>query len=363
MKKDNCGQIMTVRGLVPVSDMGKTITHEHLRFSILHYTEEPTDPKEAEFFHAPVSLENLYEVRRRPFDNLDNCEQYDIDVALGEVAYFRDAGGGTICDVSAEGVCKYDYAKSLVEISERSGVHIVGGIGLFADFDTPDRVKKMTADQVADYFIDQIKNGYRDYRSVKPGIIGEMGTGHVIQPGEITRLRGACRASLETGIPISVHLQLSARNGHQVLDVARQEGLDMDRIILDHVDTSLSHPDCTYEQGLDYIRSLAQRGAYVEFDLCGNAEYFPSNQGNWFNPTDMVRAKAIKALCESGCAERILTSHDAAHKYMLRKWGGWGYSHAITGFKDVCLWVGVDEKVFDGFSIDNPRRVLAIREK
>jgi len=355
------GKVETVLGPITPEEMGRTITHEHLRFNITMYEECPKDPKKAAFFNAPVTMNNLFQVKQSPYSNYDNCIQYDVDIVCEELEPFKMYGGGTVVDVSSEGLCNDKYVESLVEISEKSGVHVVAGIGNFCAFNHPPRIKEMTEDQIAEGYIDQIRNGFLENRSVKPGIIGEMGTGYVIHPDEIKCLRAACRAQLETGLPMSIHLHLPKRNGHQVLDIIKQEGVDLERVILCHIDCALTHTDIDFNRGVDYIRSLAERGAYVEFDLCGNAEFFPTPaQGTWWNPTDYDRARAIKILCESGFGTKILTSHDAGHKYMLKKWGGWGYSHAINGFRNTCILIGIDERIVDGFSIENPRRIMTI---
>ena len=356
------GNVMTVRGLIPASEMGKTLTHEHLRYTVQFWGPEGgRTPEEEAFFNEKVSIENLHRCRWNQLDNLDNCELYDSDVVVEELKYFTDAGGRTICDVSPEGLCKYDYARSLVDISKKTGVNIVGTVGYHIQSLHPERVKSMTADEIAEEFLDVIRNGYRDYREAKPGIIGEMGTSEVIKEEEIKALRGAARASVESGLALSIHTSLSERTGHQILDILEDEGIDFSQVILDHVDAAISQQDTTFDKGVDYIKSLADRGCYVEFTCTGNSFRFVNTGGFWWLPTDLDRARAIKELCERGHARRILISHDGGHKSFLKKWGGWGYAHVLSGFKDTLLRVGLDERIIDSFSVDNPRRVLTIR--
>jgi phosphotriesterase-related protein len=54
-------------------------------------------------------------------------------------------------------------------------------------------------------------------------------------------LRAAAQVQKQTGLAVTVHVHPPGRWGNAVLDILEDEGVEPDRIILDHVDTSLSH--------------------------------------------------------------------------------------------------------------------------
>lgn len=353
-------KIMTVLGPIPPEELGPTLPHEHLQFNITMYQGCPDDEAGKAFWNAPVTLENLFDVKAHPYANYDNCILFEIEPILKEIEYFKAVGGKSIVDVSSQGLSNEQYPQSMVEISKRAGIHVIGGMGHFHKVLHPPYVATSTIDQLANEYIDTIRNGYPN-TSIRPGILGEIGTGPVVEPDEIKVLRASARAHLETDIPMNVHMHLTSMNGHQVLDIFEEEGVNLERVVLSHCDPALTHAELGFEGGLDYIRSLAARGCYTEFDLCGNAEHFVTpNHGSWWNPTDGDRARAIKKLCEDGFGDQILLSHDTGHKYYLKQWGGWGLAHAIGEFKNILLEAGVDSAQIERFSTANPQRMLTI---
>lgn len=353
------GHIMTVRGPIAPEELGSALPHEHLQFNITMYQGCPEDEEGKKFWNEPVTLENLFRVKRHPYANYDNCILFDIPPILKEIDYFKEVGGNAIVDVSSQGLSSETYPADMVEISERSGIHIIGGMGHFHEVMHPAYVKTSTVDDLTKEYVDTIRNGYKGYPGIRPGILGEVGTGLTVTKEEEKCLRASGQAQLETGIAINVHTHLPARNGNRVLDILESEGVPLNRVVLSHVAVSLCHPDCGFEGGLDYLRSLAARGCYVEFDLCGNAEYFQTpDHGSWWNPTDGMRARAIKKLCQEGYARQILLSHDTGHKYYLKQWGGWGLGHVLDGFKDTLLEEGVDSDHVAIFSTKNVQEML-----
>ena len=66
--------------------------------------------------------------------------------AVSEIKLFREAGGGTICDVTTVGIrCK---PEALPQISRESGVNVVMGTGYYVSNYLPEEVKLMTSCEV-----------------------------------------------------------------------------------------------------------------------------------------------------------------------------------------------------------------------
>lgn len=67
--------------------------------------------------------------------------------AVSELKLFRQAGGGTICDVTTVGIrCK---PEALPQISRESGVNIVMGTGYYVGSFLPEDVKLLTVQEVS----------------------------------------------------------------------------------------------------------------------------------------------------------------------------------------------------------------------
>ena len=358
MKKGKTmSDIMTVLGPVPADRIGKTITHEHLFIDLSCYLTPPKDGEPPGFYHDPVNIRNLHALLRDPYGNRDNCILDDVGLAVREVDLFRKAGGGTIVDVSLPDIGR--DVRKLAEVSRRTGVHVVAGCGHYIYSAFPPGVAEMTQDQLTEELLAEIRDGI-DGSGIRPGVIGEIGTGHPIHPQETKMLKAAARAQIETGLAISIHVHPPGRRGNEVLDILIGEGVDPGRIILGHIDASLAHLDIDFDRAVDYVLSLADRGCYIEFDLCGNSGYFVTREASWWLPSDRERAKALARLCKAGFADKILLSQDVGHKHYIVEYGGWGYAHTLTDFSHHMREAGISDMEIEGFFCVNPGTVLSI---
>lgn len=348
--------VMTVTGPVEVTDLGRTLPHEHLVIDLTPYVEELSRYQDLPHEEEEVGLANLGAIRGNPYGNRDNCVLDSTDLAIREVELLKAAGGRTIVDATNDDIGSDPTA--LRTISEATGVHVVAGCGHYVNFAQPDSVREATHDEIADDLVRQITGGLRG-TDVRPGIIGEIGTTHPLHPNEAKVLRAAATAQKETGLPLSVHVHPPTRAGHDVLDLLEGEGVDLTRVVLCHIDSALAHNDIEFAEAVDYQRSLARRGAFVEFDLCGNSGFFSDGATSWWLPSDRERAKAIGRLVEDGFAGSLLISQDVGHKHYLSEYGGWGFGHVLTVFKDMLADFGLGTDVHDQLTIANPARMLA----
>ena len=351
-------EIMTVLGPVPAERIGKTITHEHLFIDLSCYLTPPKPGEDPGFYHDLVNIKNLHSLLRDPYGNRDNCILDDVELAVREVELFKKAGGGTIVDVSLPDIGR-DVSK-LAEVSRRTGVNVVAGCGHYIFSAFPPGVAEMTQAQMTEELLREIRDGI-DGTGIKPGVIGEIGTGDPIHPQEIKMLKAAARAQIETGLAISIHVHPPGRRGNEVLDILLGEGVDPERIILGHIDASLAHLDIDFDKAVDYVLSLANRGCYIEFDLCGNSGYFVTREASWWLPSDRERAKALAVLGKKGFSNKILLSQDVGHKHYLVEYGGWGYAHTLTDFSHHLREAGISQSEIDGFFATNPVNVLAVK--
>lgn len=349
-------EVMTVRGAVPVSDLGRTLPHEHLFIDMSCYLLEPQTPEEQTLLEAPISLERLSSIRRNPYGNRDNCLLADAELACAEVTDFKNLGGGAIVDVTLPDIGRDVLA--LCSVSERTGVHVIAGCGHYIVSAQPAFVKDASQESITERLLTEITEGIDD-TGIKPGIIGEIGTGHPIDPIEIKVLRAAAAAQKATGLALTVHVHAPGRRGHEVLDVLDEEGVDLSRVVLDHLDASLAHADIEFADAVEYHLSLAARGCYIEYDLCGNDCYFVTTEDSWWMPSDRERAKALVALVDAGHRDQLLLSQDVGLKHYLTRFGGWGYGHVLSAFAGYLRDAGLADSTIERLFTDNPHRMLA----
>ena len=347
---------MTVLGPVPAGDLGVTLPHEHLFIDLGAYVDELAKYQVSPILDDDVRLGNLNAIRANPYGNRINCVLDDVELACREVELFRRAGGETIVDVTNRDIGS--SPDRLREVSRRTGVNIVAGVGHYVNFAQGAEVQGRSVSQIADGLVDEIENGIAA-SDVRPGIIGEIGTTWPLHPNEEKVLRAAALAQRQSGLAISVHVHPPTRSGHGILDILEDEGVDLSRVVLGHVDAALAHPDVDFDEAVAYHRSLAERGAFIEYDLCGNSGFFTDGANSWWLPSDRERCKALGQLVRQGFAQSLLISQDVGHKHYLAEYGGWGYAHVLTAFKAMLADFGVDSITHDQVTRRNPARMLA----
>jgi phosphotriesterase-related protein len=344
-------QVMTVRGPVDSSELGVTMTHEHIFNDVTSWW-HPTssrgwDPDD--LAARPVTTDLLWDLKQDPFANRDNCVLDDEELAVNELARYAAHGGSTVIDATGLGLGR-DLAR-LRRVSERTGVTIIAGTGFYLDAAQPTEVKGLAPEQIAEIIVRDIQDGQD---GVRPGIIGEIGVSADFTPAERASLHGAFIAQRHTGLPVQVHLPGWFRRGDEVLDVAEDLGVDPRRVVLCHMGPS--------GDDLDYQERLLRRGAYVQYDMIG-MEVFYADQGVQC-PSDEQNALWLCRLAERGHLDQLLVSQDIFLKSLLRHYGGPGYAHILQYFVPRLLRLGMAERDIDHLLVDNPRAIFdATHEK
>ncbi len=339
------GLVMTVNGPIPSADLGVTLMHEHLLNDCSCWWNPPTDPARAYLADGPVRMEILSELRQDPFVNKHNIALDDLDLCIDEIGAFVQAGGRTVVDPTCRGIGR-DPAK-LRQIAAASGLNIVMGAGYYLASSMPDEMGLLSVDDIADQIVAEALHG-TDGTDARIGLIGEIGVSSDFTESEQTSLRGAARAQVRTGLPLMVHLPGWFRLGHKVLDMVEAEGADLSHTVLCHMNPS--HDDW------DYQRSIAERGAFVEFDMIG-MDYFYADQQVQCPPDDDV-ARAILRLVDAGHLDRVLLSQDVFIKMMLTRYGGNGYAFVQRHFLPRLQRHGLPVAACDALMTTNPRRVF-----
>ncbi|MRG88144.1 phosphotriesterase family protein [Salinibacillus xinjiangensis] len=335
--------VETVQGPIPAEDLGITLMHEHLFVDRTRLWRDPVGPKK-KFAQRKVEMDILGQLRLDPYSNYDNTLMIDIDLACKEVKHFFNKGGGTLVDVTNVGVGRDPHA--LLEVSRRTSLNIVMGAGYYLHPTIPTEVQYMSIDEIKEGIVKDLTVGVDD-TGIKAGIIGEIGIGPNMTDLEVKVLRGAARAQKETGKTLTIHTPAWERYCHDILDVVEEEGGNLERTILDHMNPSMDD--------MDYQSSLVKRGCYIEYDMIGIEVLFP---GEGQSPSDEDNANAIVRLLEKGLGNKVLLSQDIFLKMFLKTYGGYGYSHILENFVPRLRKKGVSEQEVQNLLVENPKRCL-----
>jgi predicted metal-dependent phosphotriesterase family hydrolase len=310
------GRVQTVRGPLDPAELGWTLPHEHTAIALWHV----------------ANRWDYWELRR------------DEPLIVEELTAFRDAGGGTVVDLTLPGVGR-DPAW-LVRVSEATGLNVVMGSGWYRDAYYPAEalIDRRSVEALAEELVREATDGV-DGTGVRPGIIGEIGTDKPwVSPREERVHRAAARAARRTGLAITTHA-VQSTIGLGQLDVFEAEGADLSRVVIGHADSNPS---------LAYYRAIVERGASVEFDFLGMT----------FTPLERHgEGRIVEAICEllgAGHLEQVLLSQDVCHDSQLRRYGGNGYTYLGEAFLPRLREAGVSDAEIRTITVDNPRRLLTI---
>ncbi len=343
----DAGQVITVNGPVEPRQLGVTLTHEHLFIDLLRYFAPHPDPAIRGRLEGPLSIGMLGYLKRGYRANRDNNVIDDLDLAIAEARLFRDAGGGTICDLTSRGIRVDGHAGKLRAVAEATGLTVVCGTGAYVATFHGRFVRESSIDQLADAFVAEVDEGIGS-TGIRAGIIGEIGLSVPVTPDEEKVLRAAGRAHVRTGAPIVVHqVDPAYRIPMWALDVLEHEEVNPNRVVIGH-----SGDDDQIERRIAVMR----RGAHVAFDNIG----FEGVLMGFEYPSDSDYVRRILRLVEAGFVDRLLLSQDVCKKTHLRRYGGFGYDHVMLDLRPDLLAAGLDPAAFDTMMIANPAYVLPL---
>jgi phosphotriesterase-related protein len=339
------GLVMTVDGPIPAAALGVTLMHEHILNDCRCWWHKPREPSRARLACEPVHPGILGELRMDPFVNLSNCTLDDERLAVAELADVAILGGRSVVDPTCQGIGR--DPRALLRIAQSTGLNIVMGGGFYLQASHPERVRAMSADDIADEIVREAIEGV-GATGIRIGLIGEIGISAEVTAEEQKSLRGAAQAQRRTGLPLMVHLPGWMRVAHRVLDIVAEAGGALRHTVLCHMNPSGSD--------LDYQVALAERGAFLEYDMIG-MDFWYADQGVQC-PSDEDNARAIMGLIERGCLGRLLLSQDVFLKMMLTRYGGFGYAYLQRHFLPRLRRHGATEAQIERLMVGNPYSVF-----
>lgn len=344
--------VQTVLGRIRPEEMGFTLPHEHLFWDLSFYlpedlrADDPTDPR-----NHPVTPELLGLVRYHLTDYRDNVVHQNLDNGVRELRWYKEAGGGTLCDCSAPGVGG-DPVK-VREASRRSGVHVIQCTGAYCGFTLPEELARLDREQMARRFIREIREGIGDTQ-IRCGFI-KVGICEGFPALEQQTLAAAAMAQKETGAAILIHQPGLERRADQIFKILTDHGGDLNRTVMCHCDPLL--PDH------DYLDHMAKSGAYLSFDFFG-PQIVLNLKGykNLWLPSDQQRIQAIPEQIARGNLNRIVLSHDTVYKCNMRTYGGYGFAHLPRDILPLMRDEGYEEAWLRTMTVENPREIFSMKE-
>ena len=305
--------VMTVRGEIPLKEMGTTYMHEHIL-------------ADSDFGGGDYNLV------------ID-----DVEVAIEEIRHLKNAGGNTVVEQSCMGLGR--NAAGLRRISEETGVNIIASTGFYRECSYPDFVKKETAEQLAARMIGEFKTGI-DGTGIKPGILAEIATEYrvgKVSPLEEKVFTAVAYAQTETKLPVSTHCWAGELAFEQI-DILTRNGVLPEKIIIGHlaVDGKVK----------DHVFAVADKGVYLGVDAIGY-EYEST-----LAMKDRGKAAFVKELIDRGFLRRISMSQDLLRKLLLKHYHGIGYDYLLTRFVPMLLEAGVAKDEIETILVQNPRDIF-----
>ena len=222
-------EITTVTGGIPIKDMGKTLSHEHLLVDFIG-----ADSTGSHRWNRDEVVERvlpfLEEIRILNYKTLVDCTP----AYLG-----RDV-------------------ELLKLLSEESGVQIITNTGYYSASDgkyLPKHAYTESAEQLAQRWIDEAKNGIEG-TEIYPGFIKIAVDYGPLKPINQKIVEAACIAHLETGLTIMSHTG-PALPAFQQLAILSQFDVDASAFIWTHANV---------ETDFNKHLQAAKMGAFISFD-------------------------------------------------------------------------------------------------
>jgi phosphotriesterase-related protein len=311
--------IDTTNGALPLEQLGRTLIHEHVL----------------------VGFPGWYLDNRQPkFRRADAIER-----VVDAFQALHDYGVRTVVDP-----CPMDMGRDVeicAEVAQRAGINIVCTTGVYnEDAGITFTFRHLDVDAITEIYVKELEDGIGE-TGIRAGAI-KIATGDApVTEYELKVLTAAARAAKATGVPLISHTENSSC-GHDQIDIVAGEGVPAGQLLVGHSDGRDDH---------DYQLSLAQRGAYVEFDGFGLDFLVP----------DEVRIRNLKQLVDAGHRDRIMVSQDTVNCWLGSPPGmtasdatamapNWKLTHLFENIFPQLVQLGVSADDLDHIVTVNPLR-------
>ena len=320
--------VPTVRGPLDTADLGRTLMHEHVFVLSTEHVQN----------HGTGGWWDEEERVADAVTKLDELAALGID---------------TIVDPTVWGLGR--YLPRVQRVAARTALNIVVATGIYTYDEAPlqylnrgpGRLVDTAVDPMVTDFVRDLREGIAD-TGVRAAFLKCVVEAKGLTPGVDRVLRAVAAAHRETGAPITVHTNARAQTGRLVVQVLREEGADLTRVVIGHAGDS-------NDRG--YLRELADAGCVLGMDRFGLDRY----------NTTAARVDTIAELAAAGYADRMVLSQDAscfidwfpdeeARAALRRSAPNWTFTHVPTDVLPMLRERGVSEEQLDQMLVGTPRR-------
>ncbi|WP_297081415.1 phosphotriesterase [uncultured Demequina sp.] len=318
-------RVPTYTGLVEPDALGLTLMHEHV-------------------FVGDLELD-----RALPHPSWD--EQGAVDSAVETMHRLHERGVRTVVDLTVPGIGR--NASLVARVAAASPVRIVAATGWYSVGDLPPAVRMHGpgtlvggTDPLVELMVRDLEQGIAG-TEVRAGVIKVASDLGGITPDVRRVFAAAAHAHRRTGAAIMTHSHAGSRGGIAQLELLDELEVAPDRVVVGHAGDSTD---------LDYLLTLAARGAYLGFDRFGMEHVLP----------DDARIRMLLAVLDAGLVEQVVLSHDAAvfSRVTPPAWRTvhaplWHMEHLFETVLPRFTAAGVSDREIETMLVDTPRRLLS----
>ena len=305
-------QIETVLGPIDSSQLGFTLSHEHVAMTPSVITH-----------HYPWLVDKDAVLQR----------------AKAELTEAKQGGVDSLIELSTPDLNR--DVEAMRQASEVSRVNIVCATGIWRD--VPRWMWTKEPDEIADIFVREIEVGIAD-TGIKAGVIKVANDAEGVTPHGELILRAAARACKRTGTPISTHHWAPLQVGRRQTEIFIEEDTPMDRVCIGHTADTVD---------ADYIEDLLQTGVYISMDR------YPGPEDGRERPNWVARNATVKELIRRGWSHRLMLGHDYAPRQDWPREHPTRYLFLSTTAIPALLADGVPQATIDEMMRTVPRAFLS----
>lgn len=337
------GKVMTVRGPIEATELGRVMMHEHLHADLYDWERA-----------RPVVEENPTSPKRR---------RYLLDDAVPLLRECRERHGmGAYVDATMPPWRA--SADVYTAVSAASGVHIVLCTGFYREIEVGTyyvksaddaiwpRVRRCSVDELADFCLSEILEGIHGI-DVRAGAIKLGSSQAPLTEAEEKAFRAGAQAQKQTGVHITTHCTRLGAETSQ-LTVLDQEGVDLRRVVVGHTASHLMHP--------------AYRRTVIEWMKRG-ANFLPTNIGVKAGEEERWRplAEGIHDVFEAGHGDKLVLGLDSGYCSESGPFAPMTFLppppflHMFTHTLPALRVLGVTAEQEDMMMLRNPRRIIPVQ--
>jgi len=341
MRLTDRGKVITVRGLVEPSALGRVMMHEHQHSDIYDWEKQQLIVEE-----TPISPDRRRLLMEEAVPFLKQCNAH-----------------GGFAFVEATPAPWRAWPTFYAEASEAANMHIILCTGFYREMEfgkywvkkPEDRiwpfVLAASVEALADFCLREILDGAHG-TGVRAGAI-KVGTSQPeMTEAEEKAFRAGARAQKATGVHITTHCTRIGAETSQ-LQVLADEGVDLNRVVVGHTASHLMNPACR-KTCLEWMK----RGA----------NFLPTNL-NVARGSEPWRplVEAIHEVFQAGLGDKLLLGLDWAFCSESRAFGPctfmppppflYMFTHTLPAFRELGLTAAEENAIM----LTNPQRVLPVQ--